>query len=64
MVSGLRWSNDLSRWRRYAPRDPAGQLAASFHVYEDNECVTARCWDATLGPIARRYPVITGDGRI
>ena len=61
MLGGLAWSNDLSKWLRYAPRDPRHQLVASFHVYNFNTCASAACWDATVAPVAARVPVVTGE---
>ena len=33
MVSGLSWAQDLSRWLQFVPKDPARQLALSWHAY-------------------------------
>ena len=61
MLGGLAWSNDLSQWLRYRPRDPRRQLVASFHLYNFNTCASAACWNATVAPVARRVPVVTGE---
>jgi len=61
MLGGLAWSNDLSEWLRYEPRDPAHQLVASFHLYNFNTCADASCWNATVRPVAARVPVVTGE---
>jgi hypothetical protein len=61
MLGGLAWSNDLSQWLRYEPRDPRHQLVASFHLYNFNTCGTQRCWDATIAPLAARVAVVTGE---
>lgn len=33
MVSGISWAQDLSHWLQYVPKDPAHQLALSWHSY-------------------------------
>lgn len=61
MLGGLGWSNDLSGWLRWRPRDPLHQLIASFHLYNFATCNTASCWDATVKPVAAVVPVVTGE---
>jgi len=61
MLTGLRWGNDLGGWLAHRPSDPRGQLVAGFHVYDFNSCANAACWDATVAPIARSVPVVTGE---
>lgn len=61
MLGGLAWSNDLSQWLRWRPRDPRHQLVASFHLYNFNTCSTVSCWDRTVAPVAKRVPVVTGE---
>lgn len=61
MLGGLAWSNDLSGWLRWRPRDPLHQLIASFHLYNFNTCDTQSCWDSTVKPVAAVVPVVTGE---
>jgi len=61
MLGGLAWSNDLSGWLRWRPRDPLHQLVASFHLYNFNTCDTVQCWQDTIAPVARVVPVVTGE---
>jgi hypothetical protein len=62
MVGAEQFANDPSQWLAYAPTDPAGQLAMSFHVYNFNAvCVTVSCWNSELLPITAKYPIITGE---
>ena len=61
MLGGLAWSNDLSGWLRWRPRDPLQQLIASFHLYNFTTCSTDACWNATVAPVARVVPVVTGE---
>jgi hypothetical protein len=61
MLGGLAWSNDLSGWLKWRPRDPLHQLVASFHLYNFTTCADAGCWDATVKPVAAVVPVVTGE---
>jgi endoglucanase len=61
MLGGLAWSNDLSGWLRWEPRDPAHQLVASFHLYNFNTCSDTACWEQTVRPVVARVPVVTGE---
>lgn len=61
MVGGLAWANDLSRWLKWRPRDPDHALVASFHLYNFNTCGSAACWNATVLPVAKKFPVVTGE---
>lgn len=59
LLGGLQYSNSLSGWLNYLPRDPADNLAASWHVYNFNECNTMACYEATAGTVlAAGYPVV------
>ncbi len=59
LLAGLRWANDLTGWLAHRPSDPAGQEAASFHLYNFNACVTSACWDSQVAPVAAAVPVVT-----
>jgi hypothetical protein len=59
IASGLNYASDLSSWLSYRPRDPAGQLAAGFHVFDFAPCASSACWRDTVAPVARRVPVVT-----
>ena len=61
MVGGNNWANDLTRWPTYLAHDPLGQLVASFHLYNFNECIDVTCWNRTIAPIAQTYPVVSGE---
>ena len=61
LAGGLAYANDLSGWLAHAPHDPLSQLAASFHVYDFNECVTEACWTTQVAPVALAVPVVTGE---
>jgi endoglucanase len=61
MLGGLAWANDLSGWLRWRPHDPLHRLIASFHLYNFNTCASEACWDATVAPVAKVVPVVTGE---
>lgn len=61
MIGGLAHAGDLSAWAAHPVRDPLDQLIASVHVYKPSYCATATCWNRTLGPVADRVPVVTGE---
>ncbi|MFI0260073.1 glycoside hydrolase family 5 protein [Streptomyces sp. NPDC017056] len=61
LAGGLAYANDLGRWLAYAPKDPAGNLAAAWHGYNFNACADENCWTRTLGPVADRVPLVAGE---
>lgn len=61
LAGGLAYSNDLGQWLAHRPSDPAGNLAAAWHVYNFNTCSTESCWDSTLGPVAAQVPLVAGE---
>ncbi|MGW5371066.1 cellulose binding domain-containing protein [Streptomyces sp. NPDC004009] len=61
MAGGLAYSNDLGQWLTYRPNDPAGNLAAAYHVYNFNTCSSESCWNSTLAPVAAQVPLIAGE---
>ncbi|MGW7239505.1 cellulase family glycosylhydrolase [Streptomyces sp. NPDC054804] len=61
MIGGLAYSNDLSQWPAYKPTDPAGNLVASYHVYNFNTCANESCWNSTLAPVAAQVPLVAGE---
>lgn len=61
LAGGITWSNDLSQWLTYKPADPAGNLAAAWHVYNFNACANESCWNSTLAPVAAQVPLVAGE---
>ncbi|MEV7734137.1 cellulase family glycosylhydrolase [Streptomyces sp. NPDC088921] len=61
LAGGIAYSNDLSQWLTYKPADPAGNLAAAWHVYNFNTCANESCWNSTLAPVAAQVPLVAGE---
>ncbi|WP_328751677.1 cellulose binding domain-containing protein [Streptomyces sp. NBC_00285] len=61
LAGGIAYSNDLSQWLTYKPTDPAGNLAAAWHVYNFNTCSNESCWNSTLAPVAAQVPLMAGE---
>ncbi|WP_441246878.1 cellulase family glycosylhydrolase [Kitasatospora sp. McL0602] len=61
MLGGLTWANDLTGWSAHQPTDPLHNLAASWHSYNFNSCVSSSCWDSQLAPVAAAVPLVTGE---
>ncbi|MBU1250383.1 MAG: glycoside hydrolase family 5 protein [Actinobacteria bacterium] len=59
ILSGLDYANDLRGWLDAAPDDD--QLIAGVHPYPDQRCADAACWEAELGPLADRVPVLVAE---
>jgi hypothetical protein len=61
MVSGLEWTNDMREWLAYMPKDPLNNIAASWHSYSFNRCVTESCWNSEIAPLMQEVPVVLGE---
>jgi len=62
MLEGLTYAKDLTGWLTHLPADSERQLIASVHVYnESTGCVNITCWNRQYVPVARKYPVVTGE---
>ncbi|MGC1375758.1 MAG: cellulase family glycosylhydrolase [Anaerolineales bacterium] len=61
MLGGLEYSNALSQWLTYKPTDSAGNLAASWHLYNFNLCNNSTCWTTNVLPVLNSVPLVTGE---
>ena len=63
MLGGIAGAIVLHGWLRWMPKDPAHSLVASFHTYNfaGYGCATSGCWNASVLPVARKVPVVTGE---
>jgi hypothetical protein len=55
VMGGLEYSNDLTQWVASKPTDPANNIGASWHVYNDNEYTTAAAIKSIL---AANIPIV------
>ncbi len=63
LLGGLSWANDVSKWQKFAPSDPAHQLVVSQHTYGPAG-VAAPCGSGCrndLAGLAKRHPVVIGE---
>jgi hypothetical protein len=61
MLGGLDYASNDSYWLDYRPHDPDHSLVASFHTYPNTYCNRASCWRATIAPLSRVVPLVTGE---
>ncbi len=62
MVGGLGWSGDLTKWRKFRPTDPLGQLVASWHQYDFSNCGSdPSCWKANVQGVGGVAPILLGE---
>jgi hypothetical protein len=61
ILGGIRYASDLSGWLTHQPRDPAHNLAASWHSYNLNTCGTRSCWNRQIAPVIKRVPLIADE---
>ncbi|MCW3066626.1 MAG: hypothetical protein JWN32_3798, partial [Solirubrobacterales bacterium] len=61
LVGGLAFSSILTHWLEYAPRDPAGALVASVHVYDFAKSSDPVLWGVVLQPLAKQVPLVAGE---
>ena len=50
-----------STWLQSHPKDPKNQLVAEAHVYGKNTCDTVACFNSSMLPITKQYPLIFGE---
>ncbi|GAA4207851.1 glycoside hydrolase family 5 protein [Actinocatenispora rupis] len=62
LAGGIDYAEQLDDWQRYAPEDPAHNVAASFHDYSFNTvCAGPRCYDTVLSRLAAAVPLVVGE---
>lgn len=57
MIGGLAYSNDLSQWLTYRPKEPLNNVMAFAHIYNVNTCSSTSCYDSTFAPVAKQVPL-------
>ena len=58
LLGGVQYSNGLSQWLARKPVDPRENLAAAWHVYNNNPCRDADCWNGAPAEVAAAVPLV------
>jgi len=58
LLGGVQYSNALTQWLDYMPDDPANNLGAAWHVYNNNACRDVECWNGIPAEVAAQVPVV------
>jgi len=59
-LSANGWGGDIPQWLNYRPHDPAGQLAAGWHVYFPETFYSDPSrWATSVLPVAAQVPIVT-----
>jgi hypothetical protein len=61
MLGGEEYSNELTQWLQYEPKDPDGNLVASWHSYNFNTCANQSCWTSQVAPVIAKVPLLAGE---
>jgi len=58
LLGGVHYASAFTGWLSHKPSDPAGNLAASWHVYNFTPCNDATCWNGPISALAATVPVV------
>jgi hypothetical protein len=61
IANGVNWSAKLDGWLSHKPSDPANNLMAGIHMYNDNGCHDMSCWSNAPTNVAAQVPLVTGE---
>jgi hypothetical protein len=69
MIAGIQSAQTITQYqgnqtttpKGYMPVDPLNNLAVAMHQYNRAACSDVACWESTVAPVAKVYPVITGE---
>lgn len=69
MVAGIQSAQTITQYKGnkasnpsgYMPIDPLKNLAVAMHQYNKAACSDVKCWEDTVAPVAKVYPIITGE---
>ncbi len=61
IANGVNWSAKLDGWLSHKPSDPANNLMAGIHMYNDNGCHDLNCWNNAATNVAAQVPLVTGE---
>ncbi len=58
LLAGIEYANDLTQWMTYKPTDPAGNMAASWHVYPNSNYTGSHTLMMDAGGVAGIVPIV------
>jgi hypothetical protein len=58
LLGGIQYSNILDQWQARKPNDPLSNLAPAWHIYNNNPCANADCWNAAPASLAATTPIV------
>jgi hypothetical protein len=58
LLAGIEYANDLSQWMTYKPTDPAGNIAASWHVYLNSNYTSNHSLKMDADAVAGIVPIV------
>ncbi len=61
MLGGIQFANTIDEWPRYRPPDPANNLVAAQHFYNNSACASPSCRQTTTAIVARQAPIVAGE---
>lgn len=69
MIAGIQSAQTITQYqgnqnttpKGYMPIDPLNNLAVAMHQYNHAACSDVSCWESTVAPVAKVYPIITGE---
>lgn len=69
MIAGIQSAQTITQYqgnqnttpKGYMPVDPLKNLAVAMHQYNRAACSDMACWESTIAPVAKIYPIITGE---
>lgn len=69
MIAGIQSAQTITQYQGnkntspsgFIPIDPLKNLAVAMHQYNRAACSDVQCWESTVAPVAKVYPIITGE---
>jgi endoglucanase len=58
LLGGIQYSNRLTQWTKYKPSDPANNLGAAWHIYNNNGCAATTCFDGVPATLAKSTAIV------
>ncbi len=58
LLGGVQYSNRLTQWSKYKPTDPANNLGAAWHIYNNNGCAATTCFDGVPATLAKSAAIV------